>query len=184
MIDAASTATVLDMARDRRLFVPILLASLCGLRRGEIAALRWSAVDLDRGQLAVVASTEQRDDGSIREKDAKSGKSRTVALPAMAIEELRRWKSQQAEEPLCLGIFAEHVVTRADGVPLQPRSLTHVMSAFLKPRGRNAARIAPHRCKPATGLQHASEDRPGTPRTLLDRHHDGYLFPPDAEHAG
>ena len=135
VIDAASTATVLDMARDRRLFVPVLLASLCGLRRGEIAALRWTAIDLERGQLAVVASTEQCDDGSIREKDSKSGKSRTVALPALAIEELQRWKSQQAEELLKLGIVAGHVVTRADGEPLQPRSLTHVMSAFLKPWG-------------------------------------------------
>ena len=134
-IDAPTTAAVLDAARERRLFIPILLGSLCGLRRGEITALRWKSVDLDSGQLAVVASTEQTDSGQIREKDAKSGKTRTVALPSLAIEELRRWRAAQAQELLRLGVRADdkwHVVTQADGSPLQPRSLTHVVSAFLK----------------------------------------------------
>jgi integrase len=51
-IDAATTATVFDAARERRLFIPLVLATLCGLRRGEITALRWKSVDLDNGQLA------------------------------------------------------------------------------------------------------------------------------------
>jgi len=72
-----------------------VLASLCGLRRGEITALRWKSVDLDNGQLAVVASTEQTDAGAIREKEAKSGRARTVALPAMPVDELRRSRVQQ-----------------------------------------------------------------------------------------
>jgi integrase len=134
-IDTPTTATVFDTARERRLFIPLVLAALCGLRRGEITALRWRSVDLDAGQLAVVASTEQTDAGAIREKEAKSGKTRTVALPLMAIEELRRWRVAQAEELLKLGARADdnwHVVTQAYGSPLQPRSLTHVMSAFLK----------------------------------------------------
>jgi integrase len=109
------------------------------LRRGEISALRWKSVDLENGQLAVVASTEQLDSGDkkkrIREKEAKSGRSRTVALPLMATEELRRWRAQQAEELLKLGVGVDeswHVVTQADGSTPQPRSLTHAVSAFLK----------------------------------------------------
>jgi integrase len=137
-IDAPTTAAVLDAARERRLFIPILLGSLCGLRRGEITALRWKSIDLENGQLAVVASTEQTDAGEIREKEAKSGKSRTVALPALAIEELRRWRAMQAEELLRLGERADdslHVVTLADGSTPQPRSLTHAVSKFLKEWG-------------------------------------------------
>jgi integrase len=138
VIDAPTTAKVLDQARERRLFIPILLAGLCGLRRGETTALRWKSIDLERAQLAVIASTEQCDVGEVREKDAKSGKSRTVALPAMVVTELRRWKAAQAEELLRLGIRTDddtHVVTRADGEPIQPRSLTHAVSAFLEPWG-------------------------------------------------
>jgi integrase len=137
-IDASTTATVLDAARERRLFIPLVLGTFCGLRRGEITALRWKSVDLDNGQLAVVASTEQTDKGAIREKEAKSGKARTVALPSLAVEELRRWRLAQAQELLRLGVRADdnwHVVTQFDGSPLQPRSLTHVVSAFLKEWG-------------------------------------------------
>jgi integrase len=48
---------------------------------------------------------------------------------------LRRWRLLQAQDLLRLGVRVDdnwHVVTRADGEPIQPRSLTHVMSAFLK----------------------------------------------------
>ena len=54
-IDAPTTATVFDAARERRLFISLVLAALCGLRRGEITALRWRSVDLETGQLAVIA---------------------------------------------------------------------------------------------------------------------------------
>jgi integrase len=137
-IDAPATAAVFDAARERRLFIPLVLAAFCGLRRGEITALHWRSVDLDRGQLAVLASTEQLDDGTVREKEAKSGRARTVALPSLAIEELRRWRLVQTQELLRLGTRVNDdwlVVTQADGSALQPRSLTHVVSAFLKDLG-------------------------------------------------
>jgi len=137
-IDAPTAATIFDAAREQRVFIPLLLATLTGARRGEITALRWKAINLDTGQLAVVASTEQLDTGPVREKEAKSGKARTIALPNLAIEELRRWRAKQAEELLKLGIRADdslHVVTKSDGSPIQPRSLTHAMSKFLKKWG-------------------------------------------------
>jgi integrase len=66
-LDADGTAAVIEAARDTSLFMPILLGLLCGMRRGEITALRWRSIDLERGQLSIVASTEQTRDG-IREK--------------------------------------------------------------------------------------------------------------------
>jgi integrase len=83
-INAPTTATVMDAARERRLLIPLVLAALCGLRRGEITALHWKSIDLDAGQLAVISSTEQLDTGDkskrIREKEAKSGKARNGCL--------------------------------------------------------------------------------------------------------
>jgi integrase len=58
---------------------PALLAVLCGLRRSEIAALRWRNVDLTTGQLSIDASAEQMN-GSVRIKETKSGRARTVAM--------------------------------------------------------------------------------------------------------
>ena len=50
-------------------------------------------------------------------------KARTVALPSLAVEELRRWRLAQAEELLKLGIRTGdswHVITAADGSTPQP----------------------------------------------------------------
>src|SRR5260370_22849529 len=83
------TAAIIEAARPRALFVPILLGALCGLRRGELAALRWRNIDLDGGQISVVASLEETRSG-VRLKPPKSGRARTAALPSLAIEALRR----------------------------------------------------------------------------------------------
>jgi integrase len=97
------------------------------MRRGEILALRWGNVDLDRGSLRVVESLEQTKAG-LRFKAPKSEKARAVTLPAFAVGELRRLKCEQAEELLKLGVCQGGdtlLCARADGAPMQPRSLTH-----------------------------------------------------------
>jgi len=124
--DMAQTAELLDAVRGTRMVVPVLLGVLCGLRRGEIAALRWQYIDLTGGQLAVVESAEQTTAG-IRYKQPKSGRARTVALSASVIEELRLHRIRQAEELLSIGVRQTErtfVCAREDGMPLQPRSLT------------------------------------------------------------
>jgi integrase len=136
-VDVDTTADMIEEAREHRFFIPMLLGSMAGLRRGEIVAFRWRSIDLDRGQASVVASTEQTKAG-IREKETKGSKFRTIALTPFVLQELRTWRVRQAEELLRLGIRQSadtHVVTKADGQPIQPRSLTHVITAFMKRRG-------------------------------------------------
>ena len=97
------TAELIEAARSYTIFIPILLGVLCGLRRGEIAALRWRSIDLDAGQLAVVASIEQTKAGC-REKETKSGRCRTIALPALLIDELRKHRTRSGEALLSIGV--------------------------------------------------------------------------------
>ncbi len=124
--DMAQTAELLDAARPTRLYVPVLLGVLCGLRRGEIVALRWRHIDFDGSQIAVVEAAEQTAAG-VRYKPPKSGRSRTVALSGFVVEELRAHRIRQAEEFQRLGITQTDafVHTREDGEPIQPRTLTH-----------------------------------------------------------
>lgn len=132
-LDAHETAVLLAHFRTTRMFVPILLGSLCGLRRGEVTALRWRAVDFTTGHLAVVESTEQTKVGT-RVKETKSGRARRVALPSIALEELRRHRVRQAEELLRLGTRLsddDYVYAQADGSPVQPNSLTHEFTRIL-----------------------------------------------------
>jgi integrase len=117
VLDADGTIELIEAARATPLFIPILLGVLCGLRRGEVTALRWRSVDLEAGQLAIVASTEQTEAG-VREKETKSGKGRAVALPSLIMEELRAHRIRQAEQLLQLGVRLtddHHVVARVDG---------------------------------------------------------------------
>src|SRR5262249_46149021 len=125
--DFAQTADLIGATRGTRMTITVILAVLCGLRRGEIAALRWRNINLDVAQLAVTESAEQTGAG-VRYKKPKSGKGRTVALSARVVNELRSHRIQQAEELLKLGVALTgdtFVVAQADGSPLQPRIITH-----------------------------------------------------------
>jgi integrase len=154
VLDAGATAVMIESARPYAAFVPILLAALCGLRQGEIAALRWRNVDLDAGQIAVVASTEQTKAGC-REKETKTGRGRTVALSATVVEELRQLRLRQAEHLLQLGVRLttdHHVVMQADGTQLQPKSIGHAFVHFLRLAGLRRIRFHDLRHSHATQM--------------------------------
>jgi integrase len=126
-LTADQSARLLAAIKHTRIYWPVLLALSTGMRRGEVFALRWKNVDLERGSLRVMESLEQTKAG-IRFKAPKTDKTRAITLPAFAVDELRRLKRQQAEELLMLGIRQSGdtlVCARADGLPLQPQSLTH-----------------------------------------------------------
>jgi integrase len=133
-LDTDATAKMIQAAQGTLILIPVLLGVLCGLRRGEICALRWRSVDLDAGRLAIVASVRP-DDGDRREKETKSGRGRAVTLPPMLVTELRRHRTEQAQQLLRLGVRLtddHHVLTTEDGTPVLPRSLTRGFSRFMR----------------------------------------------------
>jgi integrase len=129
--DMRQTAELLEALRGTRLRLPVLLGVMCGLRRGEIIALRWRNIDLATGQMSVVESAEQTAAG-VRYKTPKSGRGRTLALSATVVSELRQHRLSQAQELLRLGVRqtnATFVYTRQDGAPMQPRSLSQMWAS-------------------------------------------------------
>ncbi len=142
-LTAEQSQRLLDAIRHTRVYWPVLIALATGARRGEILALRWKNMGDSTGTARIVESLEQTKAG-LRFKPPKSGKGRAITLPSFAIDELRRWKREQAEELLKLGVRQTGdtlVCARADGEPMQPRSLTHeftVLMARIKdlPRAR------------------------------------------------
>lgn len=118
--------TLLDSIAHTAMHVPALLALACGLRRGEVLALRWSDVDLDGARLTVARSLEQVG-RSISFKAPKSDRSRTLSIAAFVVEALRRHKAEQAKLRLRLGLGRDDdalVVCKHDGEPVRPRTLT------------------------------------------------------------
>jgi integrase len=120
--DIPQTVELIEAVRGTPMLIPTLLAVLCGLRRGEICALRWRNVDLVAGQLSVMESLEQTKAG-LRFKLPKSGKARTVELTQTMVTELRSYQLQRAQYMLKLGeplSGDDLVVAHADGSVVQP----------------------------------------------------------------
>lgn len=152
--DLTQTAALIDAVRTTRMLIPTIIAVLCGLRRGEIAALRWKNVNLEGGSLAVLESAEQTSNG-VRYKEPKSGRARTVSLSQTVIRELEAWRLTQAQEFLVLGARPDgdtFVVTQADGRPLQPRSITHEWVRVMSTKGLPRIRFHDLRHAHATHL--------------------------------
>ena len=125
--DARQVAAVLTAAAGDDLDPLWRLALLTGMRRGEVLGLRWRDLDLDRGSLAVRRTLSRGADSRLIEGAPKTASGRRqIALPASAIEALRRHRVRQLEARLAAGVaYADHDLVFANdtGGPLHPNSL-------------------------------------------------------------
>jgi len=82
-----------------------MIALFAGLRLGEVLALRWNNVDLDRKIIRVHEALEQTKAFGIRFKPPKSkaGK-RDVTMPDILVEALREYRKAQLELRMQLGV--------------------------------------------------------------------------------
>jgi integrase len=154
VVDASGTVAMMEAARGRAIFMPIVLGALCGLRRGEVAALRWRDVSLEAAQLSIVQSLEQTNSG-VRAKPPKSGRARAVALPSLAVEELRQHRVKQAEELLRLGNRQSdetHVCLQPNCEVWPPRNLSSAFFKFMTTCGLSRVRFHDLRHSHATHL--------------------------------
>ncbi len=106
ILNAEQIADALRKLEGHPLYPIVALAIGTGARRGEIAALRWSDIDLDAATVRIERSLEQVK-GSVRVKSPKTAAGRrTVSLPAFAVDALRDHRRQTLELRLQLGIGA------------------------------------------------------------------------------
>jgi integrase len=125
--DVPQTVGALAEMRRTRFLIAYLLAAMCGLRRGEIAALRWKNVDLDAGALRITQTARQIKT-VVTYKPVKNTKGRPVALSPIMHMELVAHRARQAEEQLRLGLKLtgdSFVFAQPDGSPIKPSSITN-----------------------------------------------------------
>jgi integrase len=120
--------TVIDALRDPPLYTIAVIGLATGMRRGEMAALRWGDVDLAAGRISVERSMEQTNAGvTIKAPKTKAGR-RVVAIPPSVASELRTHQCKQGELRLALGLGKagddDLVFARPDNTPWPPDSLT------------------------------------------------------------
>jgi integrase len=84
---------------------PALVALHTGMRRGEVLALRWPDVDLDRRVIKIRVALEQTVELGVRFKAPKTKAGlRSIDLPDAVIEVLREHRRRQLEMRLALGL--------------------------------------------------------------------------------
>lgn len=145
------------------LHVPIALALDTGLRRGEILALKWPAIDLEHGLITISENARYQPGEGVVYGSPKTKKSRrTIALSADTVAMLRDHRKRQAAnrdkwhtawsndhhlvftneigEPLPLGSFNARfskIVAAAGLTPLRFHDLRHTHGTLLAAAGIN-----------------------------------------------
>jgi integrase len=108
--------------------VALALALGSGMRRGEICALAWDAVDLDAAVVRVERSLEETAE-SLRFKPPKTRYGRRIiSLPANVVEILHAHRWRQLEQGMALGLGRlsgnDLVFAMPDGAPYPPDKLS------------------------------------------------------------
>jgi integrase len=128
----------LESVRDDRLLALWTLLTTTGLRRGEVAGLTWSDLDLDARQLTI-SRARVVVDHKVLDATPKTGASgRTIGLDATTVRVLRSHWAKQAAERLAWGpdhAATDLVFTWENGAPLHPDLITRTFKRLAKSAG-------------------------------------------------
>ncbi len=144
-LNAEECATFLEAARAERLETLYVLAIHCGLREGELLALRWEDVDFEVAKPALlVRRTLTRGEegrGWVVGSSTKSGNGRRVRLTQRATAALRDHRKFQLEEKIRLSnIWQDEdlVFAGETGSPMNPSNLRN--RSFRRIKARSGVR--------------------------------------------
>jgi len=135
---------LLHIAEGTDMELPIVLAAVLGLRRGEILGLLWSGVNLTTKKLTVCNNRVQTTHGNISKAPKSASSTRTIDLPDGIIPILKRHKTLQAKNRLKLGNSyrnGNYVYCQTDGSPYCPGYISKKFTAFLKKRNLKLIRL-------------------------------------------
>ena len=119
-------AFLMSVQHDR--FAALFLLELTtGIRRGQICGLKWSAVDLDAGEITVhdnrvVVGGHARDKAGGKTKNADQ----TISIDRATVAALRSWRERQDREREFFGSDyhpGDYVFTFEDGRPPHPDTI-------------------------------------------------------------
>lgn len=137
---AAEAAAIVNEAwKDPDWGTLIWLAMTAGSRRGELSALRWADLDLDRGVISVGRSIGQIG-GTTWEKDTKTHQRRTLSLDETTVTLLGEHRARCVERALALGVgLSPTAFVFSSGpdceAPIRPNTVTQRYGRMVKRLG-------------------------------------------------
>lgn len=99
---AEQARAVLDACgEDLRMRTYYMVALTTAMRPGEIRALKWRDIDMDKARVRVERTITRDERGrQVVGDTTKTGRSRTIALPPSTVATLKAWRVHQAERQL------------------------------------------------------------------------------------
>jgi len=137
----AQLRAFLDHVREDRLYALWLLVATTGMRRGELAGLRWADIDDDHATVSPLVPRVVVDH-QVHDSAPKTDRGRRrLALDPVTLEALRDHRRRQAEDRALVGPRYQdrgYVFAWPDGRPLHPDNITgwfaqHTRAAGLPP---------------------------------------------------
>jgi len=117
------------MAQDPELGLFLVLAVVLGARRGEVCRLRWSHIDLDRGEVLLGGKIVSLP-GELRDEEGtKTRSKRRVAIGPAVVELLRTRRVEQGKQALASEVSLSpdaYVFSHEPdgGAPIRPDGVT------------------------------------------------------------
>lgn len=137
-LKADQIAPVLEALKGHWLEPIAIVALSTGQRRGELLALDWGSVDLERGLMTISRSLEQTRAGLKFKAPKTAGGRRVITMPPIAIEALQAHRLRQLEIRVRLGLGKLKddalIFTTLDGQPVPPNNLSRDWARFVKAR--------------------------------------------------
>jgi integrase len=138
-LDADAVQTLLQATSGSPYGHIIFLAVYTGLRRGELAALKWSDIDLKNRALSVNRALVRITGEGLQESEPKTARSRRlVSLPPGAVILLSGLKSRQKDRHEVAGRgWSEtgYVFCDTAGKPVHPDLVSHAFNRAIKKAG-------------------------------------------------
>ena len=138
-LTAEEAQRFLAAAEDNEYHAPLALALLTGMRRSEIAGLKWGRVDLLGATLRVVEGLHRlRGRGFVTEAPKSARGKRNIDLSPAAVILLRGHKEQEAAKALLTGRSLaddDYVFCRFDGSPIRPDRLSTKFAVIARKAG-------------------------------------------------
>jgi integrase len=129
VLDGEQIKPLVERLRNRAMYPRVITALFTGVRRGELLALRWRDVDLEKEPTLRVREAIEETKAGLRFKTPKTENSvREISLPDIVVEALREHRQKQLEQRVALGLgkLAESALLfpKLDGSPQSPRAFS------------------------------------------------------------
>lgn len=146
---------LLDIATGTDMYLPIFLLVMVGLRRGELLALRWKDIDFKNNMLKIRKNMVNGEKGSVIKSPKTESGVRDIYVGEDVIAVLRQAKLQYMNNAFSYGVGFQNmgfVISKKDGSPMKPDSMTQKWRRFLEAHDLPKIRLHDLRHSNATAL--------------------------------